>query len=187
MLSLKEKRKKEVAALKRSISTQGKQLSNLRENEEELEVLLKQMQKALAEIIQQQNLDGLGKVKGKLAWPLKGRLLLNYGERINQGIRSNGIRISGREGQEIAAVHHGRVVFSDWLRGFGLLVILDHGKGYMSLYGNNQSLYKDVGDWVEAGELIATVGQSGGQRTPGVYFEIRYQGKASNPMRWIKS
>ncbi len=187
LFSLKEQRKKEVAQLAKSIASQDKKLLNLRENEEELESLLQQMQRALREIFKQQNLEGLAKVKGKLAWPIKGRLSLNYGERINQGIRSNGIRISTSEGKEVAAVFHGRVIFSDWLRGFGLLVIVDHGKGYMSLYGNNQSLFKEVGDWVEAGEMIATVGQSGGKQSPGLYFEIRHQGKARNPMQWIRS
>lgn len=186
LLSLKEQRKKEVKQLAASIASQDKKLSHLRENEEELESLLHQMQKALEQIFQQQNLEGLAKYKGKLTWPLSGRLALNYGEPINRGIRSNGIRIAAQEGKDVAAVFHGRVVFSDWLRGFGLLVIVDHGKGYMSLYGNNQSLFKDVGDWVEAGEMIASVGQSGGQKTPGLYFEIRHQGKARNPMQWIR-
>lgn len=186
LLGLKEQRKKEVALLARSIASQDKKLSNLRENEEELSSLLQQMQRALQEIFKQQNLEGLGKMKGQLTWPIKGRMLLNYGERINRDIRSNGIRISAPEGKEVAAVFHGRVVFSDWLRGFGLLVIVDHGKGYMSLYGNNQSLFKEVGDWVEAGEMIATVGQSGGKQSPGLYFEIRHQGKAHNPMQWIR-
>ncbi|NVJ59058.1 MAG: peptidoglycan DD-metalloendopeptidase family protein [Gammaproteobacteria bacterium] len=187
LLSLKEQREREVKNLARNIASNDKKLSNLRENEEELESLLRQMQKALREIIKEQNLEGLKKVKGKLTWPIKGRVSLNYGERINRDIRSNGIRISAPEGKEVAAVFHGRVVFSDWLRGFGLLVIIDHGDGYMSLYGNNQSLFKDVGDWVEAGEMISTVGQSGGQASPGLYFEIRHQGKARNPKQWIRS
>jgi septal ring factor EnvC (AmiA/AmiB activator) len=184
---LKAERKKAVDRLAKSIASEDKKLANLRDNEIELQSILKQMQAALAEMVQQQNLSGLSKVRGKLSWPIKGRLLQKYGQRINRDIRSNGIRISASEGKEIAAVFHGRVIFSDWLRGFGLLMIVDHGEGYMSLYGNNQSLYKDVGDWVEAGELIATVGQSGGQRAPGLYFEIRHQGKASDPMRWIRN
>ncbi len=186
LISLKGQREKEVAQLAKNIASEDKKLTNLRENEEELESLLRQMQKALEEIIQQKNLDGLQSMKGKLSWPVKGKIGLNYGETINRGIRSNGIRIDAKEGLEVAAVHHGRVVFSDWLRGFGLLTIIDHGQGYMSLYGYNQSLFKDVGDWVEAGELIATVGQSGGQRSPGLYFEIRFQGKPSDPKRWIR-
>lgn len=186
LLSLKSQREKEVRSLAVSIASQDKRLASLRENEEELESIIRRMEQALREIIQQQDLEGLAKYKGKLTWPLKGRLALNYGERINRDIRSNGIRIAAQEGKEVAAVFHGRVVFSDWLRGFGLLVIIDHGKGYMSLYGNNQSLFKEVGDWVEAGEMIATVGQSGGQPSPGLYFEIRFQGKAHNPMQWIR-
>ncbi|NVJ49186.1 MAG: peptidoglycan DD-metalloendopeptidase family protein [Gammaproteobacteria bacterium] len=186
LLELKGEREQAVRSLARSIASQDKRLASLRADEEELESLVRQMERALREIIQQQDLEGLSGHKGKLTWPLKGRVSLNYGERINRDIRSNGIRINAKEGQEVASVFHGRVIFSDWLRGFGLLVIIDHGKGYMSLYGNNQSLFKEVGDWVEAGEMIATVGQSGGQSNPGLYFEIRFQGKAHNPMQWIR-
>jgi septal ring factor EnvC (AmiA/AmiB activator) len=84
----------------------------------------------------------------------------------------------------VRAIWHGRVAFADWLRGFGLLLIIDHGGGYMSLYGHNQSLYKEVGDWVQVGELIATVGDSGGNTEPGLYFEIRYKGTPQDPTNW---
>jgi septal ring factor EnvC (AmiA/AmiB activator) len=83
-------------------------------------------------------------------------------------------------------VHHGRIAFADWLRGFGLLLIVDHGDGYMTLYGHNQSLFKEAGDWVEAGEPVAAVGRSGGRDLAGVYFGIRHQGKAINPARWCR-
>jgi len=89
-------------------------------------------------------------------------------------------------GADVHAVYHGRVAFADWLRGFGLLIIIDHGDGYMSLYGHNQSLYKEVGDWVETGEVIASVGNSGGRNHPGLYFEIRHNGVPTNPVLWCK-
>lgn len=186
LLSLKEKRAVEVDKLAKSIASQDKKILSLREDEEELEALLQTMQKALESMVQAQNLSGLSKMKGQLSWPIRGKITQKFGQTISRDLKSNGVRIEAKEGQDIASVFHGRVIFSDWLRGFGLLIIVDHGEGYMSLYGNNQSLFKDVGDWVEAGELIATAGQSGGQKSPGLYFEIREQGKAHNPLSWIK-
>ena len=94
--------------------------------------------------------------------------------------------IAGKEGQEVHAVSHGRVAFSDWLRGYGLLMIIDHGDGYMSLYGHNNSLYREVGDWVEKGDSIAAVGNSGGIDRSALYFEIRKNGKPTDPVRWCR-
>ena len=95
--------------------------------------------------------------------------------------------ISSDYGDPVRAVSHGRVVFSDWLQGFGFITIIDHGNGYMSLYGHNESLFKQAGDWIEAGEVIATVGDSGGHASPAVYFEIRERGKPVNPAKWCSS
>jgi septal ring factor EnvC (AmiA/AmiB activator) len=94
--------------------------------------------------------------------------------------------IRSAAGAEVRAVAAGRVVFADWLRGFGNLLILDHGQGYMSLYSNNESLYKQAGDAVKTGDAVATVGNSGGQAEPGVYFELRYKSRPINPMDWVK-
>ena len=106
----------------------------------------------------------LSRLKGKLDWPVAGRITLKYGAPHAAGkLRSRGVRISTRVGTDISAVATGRVAFSDWLRGFGLLLIIDHGDGYMSLYGHNQALYKEVGEWVDTGEEVATLGASGGQ------------------------
>ena len=105
---------------------------------------------------------------------------------MRNNIRYDGIWIKAPEAAAVKAVHHGRVVFSDWLRGYGLVLIVDHGSGYMSLYGYNQSLLLDTGDWVSAGDTIATVGNSGGRSDDGLYFAVRYKGKASNPKRWLK-
>jgi septal ring factor EnvC (AmiA/AmiB activator) len=110
-----------------------------------------------------------------------------FGRSRNAGkLKWNGVLIKASEGKDVRAVSHGRVAYADWLRGYGLLLIVDHGDGYMSLYGHNQALYKETGEWIEAGEVIATVGQSGGQQEAALYFEIRHNGKPSNPARWCK-
>lgn len=126
--------------------------------------------------------------RGKLPWPVDGRLLARFGETRGDDARTkwDGVMISAPAGTQVRAVHGGRVVFADWLRGAGLLVILDHGDGYLSLYGHNQSLLKGAGDVVKAGEAISTVGSSGGQDTPALYFAIRQQGRPSDPAQWCR-
>jgi septal ring factor EnvC (AmiA/AmiB activator) len=129
------------------------------------------------------------KAKGKLPWPVNGRLVARFGSARDGDSRAkwDGVMIGASAGSQVHAVHGGRVVFADWLRGAGLLVILDHGNGYLSLYGHNQSLLKDAGDLVQAGEAIATVGTSGGQDTPALYFAIRQQGRPSDPAQWCRA
>lgn len=126
--------------------------------------------------------------RGKLPWPVDGRLLARFGETRGDDARTkwDGVMISAASGSQVHAVHGGRVVFADWLRGAGLLVILDHGNGYLSLYGHNQSLLKKPGDVVKAGEAISTVGTSGGQDTPALYFAIRQQGRPTDPSQWCR-
>ncbi|MGX5200609.1 murein hydrolase activator EnvC family protein [Aliikangiella sp. IMCC44632] len=183
---LKEKRKQLIADLAKDIKTKTEKLTEMQINAEELQQLVESVQQAIESIDFSQPLDGLKNLKGKLKWPTRGKTLRNYGARLPEGLTSNGILIGANEGNPVNAIHYGRVVYADWLRGFGLLIIVDHGKGYMSLYGYNQALYKQVGDWVEAGESIATVGQSGGQPRSSLYFEMRYQGKPVNPKRWVR-
>ncbi|MDD2059959.1 murein hydrolase activator EnvC [Pseudomonas sp. GD03860] len=127
--------------------------------------------------------------RGKLPWPVNGRLLARFGETRGGDSRAkwDGVMISASPGSQVRAVHGGRVVFADWLRGAGLLVILDHGNGYLSLYGHNQSLLKSAGDVVKAGEAISTVGNSGGQDSSGLYFAIRQQGRPSDPAQWCRA
>ena len=128
--------------------------------------------------------------RGKLPWPVDGRLLARFGESRGDDERTkwDGVMISAAAGSQVRAVHGGRVVFADWLRGAGLLVILDHGNGFLSLYGHNQSLLKEAGDVVKAGEAISTVGNSGGgQDTPALYFAIRQQGRPSDPAQWCRT
>ncbi len=127
--------------------------------------------------------------KGKLPWPVDGRLVARYGTPRGGDARTkwDGVLIGASAGTQVRAVHGGRVVFADWLRGAGLLVILDHGNGYLSLYGHNQSLLRDAGDIVKAGDPIATVGTSGGQETAALYFAIRQHGRPSDPAQWCRA
>ena len=183
---LKSKRQKLVNALAKEIESKTAKLNELKINANELQELIDSVREAIDKIDFTQPLNGLRPLKGKLRWPTKGKTTRRYGSTLAAGLKSNGLVIGANEGNIVNAIHHGRVVYADWLRGFGLLVIIDHGEGYMSLYGYNQALYKQVGDYVEAGEAIATVGQSGGQQSPGLYFELRHQGKPFNPRRWFR-
>jgi murein hydrolase activator len=127
-------------------------------------------------------------LKGRLPWPVKGRLTNKFGSARAESTESvwDGVLIDASEGTEIRAITSGKVVFSDWLRGYGLLIIIDHGKGYMTLYAFNQSLYRQVGEWVDTGEVVASVGQSGGRSHSGLYFGIRNKGKPVDPLEWCR-
>ncbi len=124
-------------------------------------------------------------LKGKLNLPVRGEVTNRYGAaRQDTGISWKGLFIRAAEGSEVKSVAKGSVVFADWLRGFGNLIIIDHGDGYMSLYGNNQALLKNLGDDVKGGDTIASVGNTGGNESAGVYFELRRQSKPFDPMAW---
>lgn len=130
-------------------------------------------------------MDGLAKLKGKLTAPVKGRIRKLFGSRRQGQVSWKGIVIDGAEGDPVNSIAPGKVLYADWLRGFGLVAIVDHGEGYMSVYGHNQALLKQAGDEVRRGERIALVGRSGGQEYPNLYFEIRHKGKALNPSSWL--
>jgi len=126
------------------------------------------------------------RLKGKLALPVAGEILHRYGQnREGGGPAWKGLFIRARQGQEVRAVGSGQVAFADWLRGFGNLLIIDHGDGFLSLYSNNESLYKQPGDPIRAGDVVAAVGATGGQDEPGLYFELRRQGKPFDPLTWV--
>jgi septal ring factor EnvC (AmiA/AmiB activator) len=126
------------------------------------------------------------RLKGRLRLPVVGELANRFGSpRHDTGLTWNGLFLASRTGAEVRAIAAGRVVFADWLRGFGNLLILDHGGGYMSLYGNNESVLRQPGDSVRAGDAIAAVGSSGGSAETGLYFEIRYRGKPVDPLSWV--
>lgn len=127
------------------------------------------------------------KAQGKLSWPTRGKLMAGFDSKIAQSeLKLNGVLIGAAEGQPVYSIAPGRVVFAEWLSGYGLLMIVDHGQGYMTLYGRNGTLYKKVGDAVTAGEQIATVGKTGGYTQPSLYFAIRQQGTPLNPQAWCK-
>jgi septal ring factor EnvC (AmiA/AmiB activator) len=168
------------------LASQGDELKRLRNDEQQLQELVASLQEVLADVpaaVGEQR--PFKTMKGKLSWPARGELARRFGsQRGNTGLKWQGVLISAPEGGEVHAISQGRVAFSDWMRGFGLLLIIDHGDGYMSLYGQNQSLYKEVGEWVDTGEVVATLGASGGQTKPGLYFELRHKGRPINPLGW---
>jgi septal ring factor EnvC (AmiA/AmiB activator) len=186
LLSQRLKRDQLLARLDRKIKNQEKNLTELEDSRNRIENLLMSLGELLADIPQSpSDLRPFKQQKGRLPWPASGPFLATYGEPRKQGgLKWNGVLISVKHGTPVRAVSHGRVAFADWLQGFGFITIIDHGDGYMSLYGHNETLMKQPGDWVNAGEVIATSGDSGGQPMPGVYFEIRSRGKPVNPGQW---
>lgn len=161
-------------------------LQDLENSRSRIEELLMSLGELLADIPSEPaTLKPFSQLKGQLPWPVRGSFSARFGTSRQQGdLKWNGVVIESAYGTPVRAISNGRVAFADWLQGFGFITIIDHDDGYMSLYGHNQALYKQAGDWVEAGEVIATVGDSGGQVDSGLYFEIRYQGKPVNPSRW---
>ena len=128
-----------------------------------------------------------GKLRGQLTWPTTGKLLARYGETRAGGLKWDGMLIRAARAAPVRSIYHGRVIFADWLAGLGLLVIVDHGDGYLSLYGHNDAIFKRVGDRVTAGDAIAEAGDSGGRSEPELYFEIRRAGKPVDPRPWFRS
>ncbi|WP_147302727.1 murein hydrolase activator EnvC family protein [Thalassotalea euphylliae] len=179
----KQQRKATLTALRKELLSNKQKLAKLEQEEANLVAELERLarQSALAK-----NLPGLGKLKRKLRWPVSGRVKHSFGTRKQGYLRWKGVMLSAGVGKQVTSIYSGKVLFADWLKGYGLVTVIDHGKGYMSLYGHNQALLKNVGDTVEPGEPIALVGQSGGQSEPGLYFEIRHRGKAVNPKIWCK-
>jgi murein hydrolase activator len=153
-----------------------------------LQTLLEQIRRNLIEFPSTVDFQSIESRKGELPLPLAGNIRHRFGDRRFQNkVRWDGLVIDAPSGTKVTAVHYGRVVFADWLRGFGLMVILRHSDGFMSLYGHNQVIYLEVGDWVLAGQTIAEVGQSGGQAAPSTYFEIRDQGQPVDPLIWCNT
>lgn len=180
--SEKQKRTIIISRLSNSIQSKQQALNQLKSNEHDLKMLLEAIVDILTAPEQHKPFKSY---RGKMTWPVKGRVQKVFGKlRSNSKVKWNGVMINAREGRGVRAVARGRVVYADWLRGYGLLIILDHGDGYMSLYGHNQSLAMEVGDWVEINQVIASVGMSGGQKKSALYFEIRKNGKPSNPAKW---
>ena len=180
--------------LRADIASRSSQLEQLEIDQAQLQALIKQINRAVADIPAAMQRSPFDSQLGKLPMPVTGQIIDRFGTRYGEGdLRRQGITIAVSEGTPVQAIHPGRVVFSDWLRGTGLLVIVDHGQGYMSLYGANQALSKQAGDWVDTGDIVSTsgmanelTGNSGdSQARPGMYFEIRHHGEAQNPDQWF--
>jgi septal ring factor EnvC (AmiA/AmiB activator) len=177
-----------LAALDAALKDQQVRLTALGKDEKGLLDLLEKLRDIFADIPKQiAGAEPFAQLRGQLNWPLRGKVVSAFGASNEGEHESHGVLIAAASGSDVHAVSHGRVVFADWLRGFGLLIIVDHGDGYLSLYGYNESLLKDVGDWVNVNEVIATSGASGGRKAPGLYFELRYQGKPIDPKGWLKA
>lgn len=173
--------------LEQDLRDQGQRLSSMQDNERQLSELIRALVQALDDIPKDVGTQAFASLRGQMQMPVRGRVIAGFGsERNPGGLNWQGIRIAASEGQEVRAVSHGRVAFADWLRGYGMLLILDHGDGYMSLYGHNQALLKEVGDWVQRNEVIATVGDGGPDRRSALYFEIRHRGRPIDPIRWVR-
>ena len=186
---MKEQKQQVLVDIRENIDSEGQQLSQLRKDEQALKNILKSLTDLLSDIPSSaSNVKSFVQLKGDLPWPSGGEIATRFGSaRGDSGKRWSGVVIGTQRGSDVTAIARGRVAFSDWLRGYGLLLIMDHGDGYMSLYGHNESVFKDTGEWVDAGEIIASVGDSGGQSRTGLYFEIRRDGKPVNPVKWCAS
>lgn len=187
LLAQKQQRAKVLANIDGEISNKTISLSSLDKQRKDLESILQAVEREVTNIAMPANYKPFKDLRGKMPWPINGKQMNRYGaSRQGSAVTWQGIQLSGNEGDAVKAIHNGRVVFADWLRGAGLLIIVDHGGDYLSLYAHNQSLLRSEGDWVRGGEGIATVGNSGGQRQAGLYFEIRYKGRPTDPRSWCQ-
>ena len=185
----RSKRKTIISALDQQLKNQGGTLTRLEDEASQLQELIRSIQEILIDTPSPE-LDrrSFAKLRGQLAWPVDGKVDKLFGRQKQlSNLRWQGIMIYAPTGRHVKAISHGRVAFADWLRGLGNLIIIDHGNSYLSLYGHNESLFKSAGEWVESGDIIGSIGNSGGQQKSGLYFEIRKKGKPQNPTRWCKT
>jgi septal ring factor EnvC (AmiA/AmiB activator) len=174
-----------LAELRQKIASEGREVERLAAQEKDLTRLIAELSSILSDYPIRSE-EPFSALRGKLTWPIAGALLHDFGQpRAGDDIKWNGVVLAAPRGQEVRAIYHGRVAFADWLSGMGLLVIVDHGEGFMTLYGYNETILKGTGDWVAPGDVIATVGESGGQSEAGLYFELRRGTEPLNPRRWI--
>jgi septal ring factor EnvC (AmiA/AmiB activator) len=187
LLVTKAERKALLKKISQRSSAKKDQLNQFKQDETKLKILISSLENDLEDFVYDaSSSEPFAKLKGKLPWPIQGKIVKKFGSQRSTDGTWDGILLDAKEGSDIHAVAQGRVVFADWLRGYGFLTIIDHNKGYMTLYAFNQSLYKKVGDWVEQGTIIATAGQSGGQLETGLYFGIRRKGRPINPIKWCR-
>lgn len=182
---LRNERQQAVVSLDATIDSDEAEIERLRQEERRLAELVRELEAALAEFPVDSQ-EPFTRNRGTLAWPVSGDLLNRFGDaRAGRDIRWQGVQVAAPGGTPVRSIYHGRVVYSNWLPGLGLLIIVDHGEGYMSLYGHNEALLKEYGDWVAPGEVIAQVGDSGGQSRTSLYFEIRADGDPVDPQPWM--
>ncbi len=182
----RDQRKLLLAGLEQEIANDQARLEELSRNQADLEALLQRLADALADIpTELGQYQHPRELRGQLPMPLKGRVLHAFGQNRAGGMNWQGWLIAADGGDEVRAIAYGRVAYADWLRGYGLIMIIDHGDGFMSLYGNNESLLFEPGDWVQPGQAIATVGDNPGSGQ-GLYFELRGNGQAMDPASWLK-
>lgn len=174
-----------LASLKERMAAEGREIERLAAQEKDLARLIAELTSILSDYPITSE-EPFSDFRGRLTWPVAGTLLRDFGQpRVGGALKWNGVVLAAPRGREVRSVYHGRVAFADWLAGMGLLVIVDHGEGYMTLYGYNETILKNAGDWVAPGDVIATVGDSGGQAESGLYFEIRRGTQPLNPRRWV--
>jgi septal ring factor EnvC (AmiA/AmiB activator) len=176
-----------LASFNAAAHTREEGLARLKTQQADLERLLKELDHSLKSIPPPDNITAFGRSRGQLNWPVAGRVTAQFGSKRASGVSWEGVVIATERGSAVTAVAAGRVVYADWLPGLGLLVIIDHGEGYMSLYGHNDRLLKAVGDAVAAGEAVAAAGDTGGRASPELYFEIRRGGKPVDPAPWFRT
>jgi len=179
-------RGKVLARLTAESKERAQSLARLKQEQSGLEKLLRELKRAM-EKFPGDTTTAFGRLRGKLAWPVEGRVVARFGESRAGGVKWDGVVVATERGAPVRAVHQGRVVYADWLPGLGLLTIIDHGEGYLSLYGHNDRLYKAAGERVSAGEAVAAAGDSGGRAQPELYFEIRRAGRPVDPRPWFRS
>jgi len=175
-----------LASLKAQSRTRSQALQRLQREQSGLETLLKELRRAIAKFPIDSN-DAFSRLRGQLAWPVTGHVAASFGQTRAGAVKWDGLLIDTERGTPVRAIYQGRVIFADWLPGLGLLMIVDHGDGYLSLYGHNERLYKAVGERVAAGDTIAAAGDSGGSARPQLYFEIRRSGHPVDPRPWFKA
>lgn len=186
--TLNDEKKQRSALLKdsrRQIKSEESRINKLNLERKQLESIIQALQKHVQNLKIPDN-QPFSQRRGKLPWPVKGRVGRSFGSARGSHLKWRGWLLNARDASPVKSIHHGRIVFSDYLRGQGLLVIVDHGDNYLSLYAHNQVLLKETGDWVHPGEIIAKVGNTGGLERSALYFEIRRKGKAVDPKRWLK-
>ncbi len=182
-----QERQRTLAKLNATIASTDQKLKQQEKDQQRLQNLIERVVRVSGNLEAPVKSQNIALLKGQLPWPTKGRISHGFGSQLVSGKMTwQGIMIDAPSDTPVKAIHHGRIVFSDYLRGHGLLIIIDHGQGILSLYAHNKALFKTLGEWVNAGEVIAGVGNSGGQSQTGLYFELRQNGQPTNPQRWLK-